>query len=233
MEILVIGNEINYREFREKFQFDDKKKDKSKGTNVSFLNQSKLKALAIEKANVIFDFSVDEIKENLKLYKNKKDKIIFCNIPKTSLAALSYYNGPIKCILAGFNGLPTLFDRPVLELSVKEETDKKAVIKVCEELSTDYAFVEDRVGMVTPRILSMIINEAYYTIMEKTASIEDIDLALKLGTSYPFGPFEFVERIGLPHIYEILEALYEDTKDERYKICPLMKKQYLSLFQHR
>lgn len=229
MEILVIGNEINYQEFKEKFKIGDKRKDNLRGTNISFLNQSKLKAIAIEKAKVIFDFSLDEIKENLELYKNRKDKIIFCNIPKTSLAALSYYNGPVKCILVGFNGLPTLFNRTVLELSVKGETDKAAVIKVCEELSTDYAFVEDRVGMVTPRILSMIINEAYYTIMEKTASIEDIDLALKLGTSYPFGPFEFVKRIGLQHIYELLEALYEDTKDERYKICPLMKKQYLEL----
>lgn len=229
MEILVIGNEINTQEFKEKFKIGNKKRNNSKGSNISFLNQSKLKAIAIEKANVIFDFSLDEIKENLELYKNRKDKIIFCNIPKTSLAALSYYHGPLKCILVGFNGLPTLFNRSTLELSVKEETDKSAVIKVCEELSTDYAFVEDRVGMVTPRILSMIINEAYYTIMEKTASIADIDMALKLGTSYPYGPFEFVERIGIHHIYELLEALYEDTRDERYKICPLMKKQYLKL----
>lgn len=88
--------------------------------------------------------------------------------------------------------------------------------------------VDDRVGMVTPRVISMIINEAYYVVQEGTASREDIDLAMKSGTNYPYGPFEWIRRIGIKHIYEVLEAVYEDTKDERYKICPLLKKEYLS-----
>jgi 3-hydroxybutyryl-CoA dehydrogenase len=116
-----------------------------------------------------------------------------------------------------------------LELSVKNPMNEAIVAKICDQLETDYAFVEDRVGMVTPRILCMIINEAYYTVMEKIASIEDINMAMKLGTKYPHGPFEFAERIGIKHVYELLEAVYEDTKDERYKICPLLKKKYLEL----
>ena len=58
---------------------------------------------------------------------------------------------------------------------------------------------------------------------------EDIDKAMKLGTNYPHGPFEWCERIGVKHVYEVLEAVYEDTKDERYMISPLLKKEYLSL----
>lgn len=229
MEILVIGNEINYREFQNKFDFTGKTKSRSKKISVSFLSQSKMKALAIEKANVIFDFSVNEFKENLELFKNRKDKTIFCNVPKTSLAALTYHYGPINCVIAGFNGLPSLFNRPILELTVKNEKDQAVITKICGQLETEYSFVEDRVGMVTPRILSMVINEAYYTFMEKAASVEDIDMAMKLGTRYPYGPFEFAERIGIKHVYELLEAVYEDTKDERYKICSLLKKKYLEL----
>jgi 3-hydroxybutyryl-CoA dehydrogenase len=74
----------------------------------------------------------------------------------------------------------------------------------------------------------MIINEAYYTVQEGTATRADIDLAMKLGTNYPYGPFEWCERIGLEHVYHLLEAVYDDTKDERYKIAPLLKKEYLS-----
>jgi 3-hydroxybutyryl-CoA dehydrogenase len=74
----------------------------------------------------------------------------------------------------------------------------------------------------------MIINEAYYTVQEGTASREDIDLAMKLGTNYPYGPFEWCQRIGIKYIFELLTAVYEDTKDERYRICPLLKKEYLS-----
>jgi 3-hydroxybutyryl-CoA dehydrogenase len=73
----------------------------------------------------------------------------------------------------------------------------------------------------------MIINEAYYTVQEETATRDDIDRAMKLGTNYPFGPFEWCQRIGINHVYEVLEAVYEDTRDERYKICPLLKKEYL------
>ena len=83
--------------------------------------------------------------------------------------------------------------------------------------------------MVTPRIIFMIINEAYYTVQEGTATREDIDQGMKLGTNYPFGPFEWAEKIGLDNVYETLEAIYEDTKEERYKICPLLKREYLLL----
>jgi 3-hydroxybutyryl-CoA dehydrogenase len=81
--------------------------------------------------------------------------------------------------------------------------------------------------MVTPRILFMIINEACYTLQEGTASKEDIDTSMKLGTNYPFGPFEWANKIGIKHVYETLEAIYLDTHDERYKVCPLLKTMYL------
>ena len=74
----------------------------------------------------------------------------------------------------------------------------------------------------------MIINEAFYTVQEGTASKEDIDQGMRLGTNYPFGPFEWAQKIGIADVYETLEAIYEDTKEERYKICPLLKKAYLS-----
>ena len=131
--------------------------------------------------------------------------------------------------LIGFNGLPTFFNRPLLELSVYEEKNQELVARLCQELGTDYELVGDRVGMVTPRVICMIINEAYYTLQEGTASKADIDQGMKLGTNYPYGPFEWAGRIGLDHVYDLLEALWEDTRDERYKICPLLKRDYLML----
>ena len=109
---------------------------------------------------------------------------------------------------------------------LKKKT-KVDLTSVCDELGTDYLIVDDRVGLVTPRIICMIINEAYYTVQEGTATKADIDAGMKLGTNYPFGPFEWCAKIGVDHVYELLEAVYEDTKDERYKICPLLKKEYL------
>jgi 3-hydroxybutyryl-CoA dehydrogenase len=79
------------------------------------------------------------------------------------------------------------------------------------------------VGMLTPRIIGMIINEAYYTLQEGTASKTDIDLGMKLGTNYPKGPFEWAELWGLAEVRRLLEAMYRDTGDPRYKLCPLLK----------
>ena len=73
----------------------------------------------------------------------------------------------------------------------------------------------------------MIINEACYTLQEGTATIPDIDLGMKLGTSFPKGPFEWANLIGVSEVYHTLKAIYEDTKDERYKICPLLKTKHL------
>ena len=121
-----------------------------------------------------------------------------------------------------------MFDREFVEVSVLNSDDAPALAKVCQQLGTPYLLVDDRVGLVTPRVICMIINEAYYTVQEGTASREDIDLAMKLGTNYPYGPFEWCGKLGIRNVYELLHALYEDTKDERYKISALMKKEYLA-----
>ena len=81
--------------------------------------------------------------------------------------------------------------------------------------------------MVTPRVVLMIINEAYFPVQEGTASKDAINQAMKLGTNYPMGPFEWCVKIGIKDVYEMLEAMYQDTGDERYKICPLLKREYL------
>jgi 3-hydroxybutyryl-CoA dehydrogenase len=51
---------------------------------------------------------------------------------------------------------------------------------------------------------------------------------MKLGTNYPLGPFEWAKKIGIENVYLVLDSVYKDTKDERYKICPLLKKEYLN-----
>jgi len=125
----------------------------------------------------------------------------------------------------GFCGLPTLFDRPLLEISLATEADRAPLAALCAALGTDYRVVGDRVGLVTPRVICMIINEACYTVQEGTATLADVDLSMKLGTNYPHGPFAWANAIGVPRVYAVLAALWEDTHDERYKICPLLKRQ--------
>jgi 3-hydroxybutyryl-CoA dehydrogenase len=178
--------------------------------------------------DLVFDFVLDEDPFQVEIYTDKVNSKIFVNTAKISLAELSNLaNHHIKAQLFGFNGLPTFLNRSVLEVSVLKKEDEVSLSEICKTLHTDFLLVDDRVGLVTPRIICMIINEAYYTVQEGTAVREDIDMAMKLGTNYPYGPFEWCQRIGVKHVYELLEAVYEDTHDERYKICSLLKKEYL------
>jgi 3-hydroxybutyryl-CoA dehydrogenase len=182
----------------------------------------------IKNHDLIFDFVIDEEPEEFQLYAGEKCTV-FVNTAKMSLAELSYLCGnDVRCTVFGFNGLPTFFNRSVLEVSVLKKDDEKILSNTGKQLGVEYLLVDDRVGLVTPRVICMIINEAYYTVQEGTATREDIDIAMKLGTNYPFGPFEWCQRIGIRHVYELLDAVYDDTKDERYKICPLLKKEYLA-----
>lgn len=218
MKILVVGDETQFKECRAKL-----------GQH-SFAHQLTLKdARAILPENeIIFHFPMDDPIGAFGVYTDQSVPV-FMNTCKVTLAELaSKATGKARCSLFGFNGLPTQFNRQFLEVSVLKKDDEPLLAKICAQLNTGYLLVDDRVGLVTPRVICMIINEAYFTVQEGTATREDIDLAMKLGTNYPYGPFEWCKRIGLKHVYELLEAIYDDTKDERYRISALMKREYVS-----
>ncbi len=133
----------------------------------------------------------------------------------------------------GINAIPGFLERSTLEISDPFGIKDEVFETVQNALPfTHYEWVKSRVGMVTPRIVFMIINEAYYTMQEGTAAANDIDTAMKLGTAYPQGPFEWKDKCGIANVYRTLEALYEDTKEERYKICPALKTEYLKAGMH-
>ena len=83
--------------------------------------------------------------------------------------------------------------------------------------------VPDVPGMISTRVIAMIINEAYFGLGDGISSKKDIDIAMKLGTNYPYGPFEWGEKIGLKKIYALLKKLSE--KDDRYTVAPALEKE--------
>ncbi|WP_400192724.1 3-hydroxyacyl-CoA dehydrogenase family protein [Hymenobacter sp. B81] len=174
---------------------------------------------ALPTADVVFDFG-----NYGPLYEERAGLVVFAEAATESLA--SRFGGPHRPSypVFGFCGLPTLLNRPLLEVSLLDPAAADQLRETCAHLGTDFRVVEDRVGLVTPRVVCMIINEACFTVQEGTASVRDIDLAMKLGTSYPRGPFEWANALGVARVYEVLAALWEDTRDERYRICPLLKR---------
>lgn len=217
MNILVVGGESHFQECQNKF-----------GTNqytTASNHQDAKKFLGA--TDIVFDFVIDRDPSQINIYNNQKT-VVFLNTSTITLAQFtSKVEHPINSTLFGFCGMPTFLNRELLEISLRSEEDSIQLQQICKNLNTDYVIVDDRVGLVTPRVICMIINEAYYTVQEGTATREDIDIAMKLGTNYPFGPFEWCERIGAKNVCELLRATYEDTNDERYKISLLLEKRLL------
>jgi 3-hydroxybutyryl-CoA dehydrogenase len=107
--------------------------------------------------------------------------------------------------LIRMNGWPGFLKGNCLEASANDDMK----IRAGQLLGDELVFVKDSPGFVSARILAMIINEAYFTWEAGTSSKEEIDIAMKLGTGYPFGPFEWSNMIGVERVVELLERLRE------------------------
>ena len=152
---------------------------------------------------------------------------LFYNTSRASLAALFHNEAPPLGRVFGICAFPTLLDREILETSLYRPEDAAALASTCAQLGTAYSTVQDRVGLVTPRMVCVLINEACYALQESSASSQSLDATLQLGSAYPRGPFEWANQIGVARVYETLEALWQDTHEERYKACALLKTMYL------
>lgn len=219
--IFVTGDEKRLAEFRQRAGADIQ-------ADYFLSGSDEPEEAGLETYDAVFDLNLDDFPEKLSRYAHLEGMPVIVSAVKVQLAEMTFYAGArVACLLAGINALPSFLRRKEAEVSVYRKEEEPAITAFFESLHWPAHIVEDRVGMVAPRIVAMIINEAYYTMQEGTAAAADIDASMKLGTNYPMGPFQWCEEIGIGEVYETLDALYMDTRDERYKICPLLKTEYL------
>ena len=109
--------------------------------------------------------------------------------------------------VARINGWPGFLERSVWEIAFRE---KEIFVPVFQQLNWEILAVKDEPGLVTGRVICMIINEAFYALKENVSTKKEIDLAMKSGTNYPFGPFEWAEKIGVEKVFDLLKILSEN-----------------------
>lgn len=125
--------------------------------------------------------------------------------------------------LVGIGSFPTLLGGEVIEVAFGATTSTGArsdAGTLITRLGKSPAEVRDTVGMVMPRILCMITNEAYFAMGEDVASSHDIDTAMTLGTNYPSGPVERAGSIGVEQVCAVLTALHRHFGEDRYRTAP-------------
>ena len=144
---------------------------------------------------------------------------VFINSVTQTLKEKSHQANVVRC-----NGWKGFMERPIWEIAGKISHFHE---KILNTLNRKYIALNDEPGFISARMLAMIINEAYYAKQEKVSTEKEIDIAMKLGTNYPKGPFEWKELIGIKNIYTLLKTLAET--DPRYSPALLLESEALQL----
>jgi 3-hydroxybutyryl-CoA dehydrogenase len=124
----------------------------------------------------------------------------------------------------GFYLLPDARLVELTRLPSTQDFAAEALRECFEQLGYVTQWVDDAPGLVLGRIVCQLVNEAAFAIGEGVGSAEDVDTGLKLGLSHPRGPVEWCEAIGLDHVVAVLDALWEERREERYRTAPLLRR---------
>jgi len=171
-----------------------------------------------ENAYGCIDLLFDNTKERIELLKKLSSQPVIVN---SVIDTLEEINAPFIRI----NAWPGFLKRPMVEASYNSKPLKEKAERIFTGLGKKAEWVPDEPGFITARVIAMIINEAWFALEEGISTKEEIDIAMKLGTNYPYGPFEWGSQIGLRNIYALLDKL--NKTNSRYRPAELMKKQVI------
>ncbi|WP_373717675.1 3-hydroxybutyryl-CoA dehydrogenase [Jeotgalibaca porci] len=155
-----------------------------------------------------------------------EDTILASNTSSISITSIGAATSrPEKVVgLHFFNPVPVMKLIEVnMGLLTSDET-LTAMRKVGEDLNKTVVVVKDSAGFVVNRILVPMINEAIFVLSEGISTAEEIDEAMKLGANHPMGPITLADYIGLDVVLAVMNTLYNEFKDTKYRPAPLLVK---------
>lgn len=123
-----------------------------------------------------------------------------------------------------FNPVPVMKLVEVIKGELTSEETKNTIVELSKEIGKTPVEVEEAPGFVVNRILIPMINEAVGIYAEGIASAEDIDSAMKLGANHPMGPLALGDLIGLDVVLSIMDVLYTEFGDSKYRAHTLLRK---------
>ena len=181
------------------------------------------------------DLVVEAAIENMKIKKEifaeldkicKPETILASNTSSLSITEVaSATNRPEKVIgMHFFNPAPVMKLVEIIRGMATSQETFDAVKELSVAIGKEPVEVEEAPGFVVNRILIPMINEASFILQEGIASVEDIDTAMKYGANHPMGPLALGDLVGLDICLAIMDVLYHETGDPKYRAHVLIRK---------
>lgn len=135
------------------------------------------------------------------------------------LADYALHHQPTHARFCGWN---SFWQRPLWEISTDQSHffTSDDLLSLQTLLGKQVVQVAAQPGFVAARVVCSIINEAFYGLADNISAAEDMDIAMKLGTNYPKGPWEWLQTIGEENVWALLQKISET--DTRYTPHPLL-----------
>lgn len=155
----------------------------------------------------------------------RPDAILASNTSSISITALgSALADPSRFIgMHFFNPVPLLVLVEIIRGIQTSTRTEEAVRELTLRLEKSPIGVRNSPGFVVNRILMPMINEAFFVLAEGVATAEEIDAGMCLGANHPIGPLALADLIGLDVCLSVLDVLFNDFRDSKYRACPLLR----------
>ncbi len=122
-----------------------------------------------------------------------------------------------------FNPVPSMKLVEMVETEYTSDDTKARAVELVSRIGKKAVMVRDYPGFVANSILMPMLNEAAVLLEKKVAGKEDIDEIVRLGLHHPMGPLELADLIGIDVCVDIMEAIYAETKDEKFNPAAILK----------
>ncbi len=185
----------------------------------------------IADCDLVVEAATEDLKAKKELFADidklcKPETIIATNTSSLSITEIaSATNRPDKVIgMHFFNPVPVMKLVEIIKGVTTSDETKATIVELTKKIGKTGVEVEEAPGFVVNRILIPMINEAVGIYAEGVAKVEDIDAAMKLGANHPMGPLALGDLIGLDVCLAIMEVLYNEFGDSKYRPHPLLRK---------